>query len=106
MIALSAAGAHTGGAPRLAAYLLLAAVPVTAVGALASFGELLDAREVAPVDPATALQPVLYCLALILLVGGAAAGAPVFALSSCLAVFGVQALLGLSVELRAPVLER
>jgi hypothetical protein len=40
------------------------------------------------------------------LVFGAAAGSTVFALSSCLAVFGLQALLGAGVELRRPVLER
>jgi hypothetical protein len=45
-------------------------------------------------------------LALVLVVVGTAANAVVFALTGCLAVYLVQALLGLSVELRAPALER
>jgi hypothetical protein len=101
-IALSAASAHAVGSPRLADYLLLAAVPVTAVSALVAFGELLDAREAAPAEAVTAIQPLLYTLALLLLVGGAAAGSSVFALSGCLAVFALQAVLGLGVELRTP----
>lgn len=95
------------GAPIISFYLLLAAVPIVAVGALLSFGELLDARAVAPVEPAAALDALLYGAALLLLVAGAAAGSTVFALSGCLAVFGLQALLGAGVELRRPaVLER
>jgi hypothetical protein len=95
------------GAPILSFYLLLAAVPVVAVGALLSFGELLDARAVAPVEPAAALDALLYGVALLVLVAGAAAGSMIFALSGCLAVFGLQALLGAGVELRRPaVLER
>lgn len=105
-IALAAAGAHAAGEPRLSFYLVLAAVPVTAIGALAALGELLDARAAAPAEPVAALEPFLFGVALLLLVAGAAAGAPAFAISGCLAVFGVQALLGLSVELRRPVLER
>lgn len=101
-IALAAAGAEIAGEPRLAFNLVLAAVPVTAIGALAALGELLDTRAVAPVEPAAALEPFLFGVALLLLVAGAAAGAPGFAVSGCLAVFGVQALLGLSVELRRP----
>lgn len=95
------------GAPIVSFYLLLAAVPIVAVGALLSFGELLDARAAAPIEPAAALDGLLYGLALLVLVAGAAAGSMVFALSGCLAVFGVQALLGAGVELRRPaVLER
>lgn len=105
-IALLAAGAGAAGEPRLSAYLVLAAVPVTAVAALAAFGELLDARAVGPVEPVAALETLLFGIALLLLVAGAAAGARTFAISGCLAVFGVQALLGLSVELRRPALER
>lgn len=101
-IAIAAAGAETAGEPRLAFNLVLAAVPVTAIGALAALGELLDSRAVAPVEPAAALEPFLFGVALLLLVAGAAAGAPGFAVSGCLAVFGVQALLGLSAELRRP----
>lgn len=105
-IALAAAGADAAGESRLSSLLLLAAVPVIAVTALISFGELLDARATAPVEPMAALDTLLFGVALLLLVAGAAAGAPAFAISGCLAVFGVQALLGLSVELRRPVLEQ
>ena len=105
-IALAAAGAGAVGEPRLSSYLVLAAVPVTAVVALAAFGELLDTRAVARVEPVAALETLLLGVALLLLVAGAAAGATAFAVSGCLAVFGVQALLGLSVELRRPALER
>ncbi|MEP6908918.1 MAG: hypothetical protein ABI896_00650 [Actinomycetota bacterium] len=105
-IALAAAVSGAAGAPRLSFYLVLAAVPVTAVGALSAFGDFLDARAAGPVEPVSALEPLLIGMALLLLVAGAAAGAPAFAISGCLAVFGVQALLGLSVELRRPVLER
>ena len=106
VIALSAAAAHAADEPTLSLYLMLAAVPVIAIDALVAFGELLDERATPPIDPAVALEPFLFGVALLLLVGGAAAGAPAFAISGCLAVFGVQALLGLSVELRRPVLEQ
>ena len=108
-IALAAAGAEAAGERGLAFNLVLIAVPVTAIGALIALGELLDTRAAAPVEPAAALEPLLFGVALLLLVAGAAAGAPAFAVSGCLVVFGVQALLGLSVELRRPastVLER
>jgi hypothetical protein len=101
-IALAAAGAEAAGEPGLAFNLVLLAVPVTAVGALAALGEVLDKRALAAVEPAEALEPFLFGIALLLLVAGAAAGAPAFAVSGCLAVFGVQALLGLSVELKRP----
>jgi len=103
---LAAAGAGLVGAPVISFYLMLAAVPIVAVGALLSFGELLDARAVAPSEPVDALDTLLYGVALLMLVAGAAAGSTVFALSGCLAVFGVQALLGAGVELRRPLLER
>jgi hypothetical protein len=108
-IALAAAGAEAAGEPGLAFNLVLAAVPITAICALAALGELLDHRTAAPVEPAAALEPLLFGIALLLLVAGAAAGAPAFAVSGCLAIFGVQALLGLSLELKRPastVLER
>ena len=101
-IALAAAGAVAAGEPGLAFNLVLLAVPVTAVGALAALGEVLDKRALAAVEPAEVLEPFLFGIALLLLVAGAAAGAPTFAVSGCLAVFGVQALLGLSVELKRP----
>jgi hypothetical protein len=101
-IALAAAGAEAAGEPGLAFNLVLAAVPITAICALAALGELLDHRAAAPVEPVAALEPLLFGIALLLLVAGAAAGAPAFAVSGCLAVFGVQALLGLSLELKRP----
>jgi hypothetical protein len=105
-IALAAAATHAAGESRLSFYLVLAAVPATAVVALTALGELLDARAAAPVEPAAALEPFLFGVALLLLVAGAAASVPAFAISGCLAVFGIQALLGLSVELRRPVLDQ
>jgi len=105
-IVLAAAAAQAAGAPTLALYVLLAAVPVNAACALGALGDLLDARANGPVAPAIALEPGLAGLALVLVVAGTAANAVVFALLGCLAVYLVQALLGLSVELRRPVLER
>ena len=105
-IALAAAALEAAGSPSLAFYLLLLAVPFTAVGALSALGELLDARVMPPVEPVTVLQPFLSGLALLLLVAGAAAGSTTFALAGCLAVFGLQSLLGLGGELRSPALER
>jgi hypothetical protein len=105
-LVLAAAGAGLAGAPVISFYLLLMAVPMVAVGGLLALGELLDSRATAPIEPAAALDTLLYGIALLVLVFGAAAGSTVFALSGCLAVFGVQALLGAGVELRRPVLER
>jgi hypothetical protein len=105
-VALAAAAAEALGARQLAFYLLLVAVPIVAARALTALGELLDARAAAPLEPVASLQAILYGVALLLLVGGAAAGSTAFALSGCLAAFALQALLGLGVELRRPVLER
>jgi hypothetical protein len=105
-LVLAAAGAGLAGAPIISFYLLLMAVPMVAVGGLLALGELLDARATAPIEPAAALDTLLYGVALLVLVSGAAAGSTAFALSGCLAVFGLQALLGAGVELRRPVLER
>ena len=105
-LVLMSALADLVGAPIIAFYLLLAAVPIVAVGALLAFGELLDERGVTPLEPAATLDALLYCVALLVLIAGAAAGSMVFALSGCLAVFGLQALLGAGLELKRPVLER
>jgi hypothetical protein len=106
-LVLTSALADLVGAPIIAFYLMLAAVPIVAVGALLAFGELLDERAVAPIEPAAALDALLYGVALLVLIAGAAAGSMVFAVSGCLAVFGLQTLLGAGVELRRPaVLER
>jgi hypothetical protein len=97
-IVLGAAIAEALGLGQLPFYLLLVAVPIVAAMALAAFGELLDGR----FEPAESLQAILYGVALLLLVGGAAAGSTAFALSGCLAAFALQALLGLGVELKRP----
>ena len=93
-LVLAAAGAGLVGAPIISFYLLLLAVPIVAVGGLLAFGELLDARATALIEPAAALDTLLYGVALLVLVAGAAAGSTAFAISGCLAVFGLQALLG------------
>ena len=98
-VVLAAAVAEAIGMGQIAFYLVLVAVPIVAASALMLFGELLDAR----FEPAESLQALLYGVALLLLVAGAAAGSPAFALSACLATFALQALLGLGVELRRPV---
>jgi hypothetical protein len=105
-IALAAAAAEAAGASTLALYILLALVPVNASCALSALGDLLDARAKGPVAPTIALEPALAGLALALVVAGTATNAVVFALTGCLGVYLVQALLGLSVELKSPVLER
>ncbi len=98
-IVLAAAVAEAIGLGQIAFYLLLVAVPIVAATALSVFGELLDSR----FEPAESLQALLYGVALLLLVAGAAAGSTAFALSACLAAFALQALLGIGVELRRPV---
>jgi hypothetical protein len=104
VIAVASASLYAAGARDVAGYLLLLAIPAIAISGLAAFGELLDATER---EPPMVLDALLPALALLLLVAGAAAGSIAFALSACLAVFGVQAMLGLGVELRSPaVLER
>jgi hypothetical protein len=100
-IVLAAAVAEALGFGQLSFYLLLAAVPMVAAMALTAFGELLDGR----FEPAESLQALLYGVALLLLVAGAAAGSTAFALSACLATFALQALLGLGAELRRPALD-
>ena len=85
-IVLAAAVAEAVGLGQIAFYLLLVAVPIVAATALTTFGELLDSR----FEPAESLQALLYGVALLLLVAGAAAGSTAFALS------------GLSGHVRAP----
>jgi len=101
-VVLAAAVAQALGMGQIAFYLLLMAVPIVAASALTIFGELLDSR----FEAAESLQALLYGLALLLLVAGAAAGSTAFALSACLATFALQALLGVGVELKKPALER
>jgi len=105
-IALVAAAAQIVGAPLIAFYLMLLAVPVLASCALWLFGQFLDARAAGAVRPAIALEPFLSALALLFVVAGTAAGSVLFALWGCLAAYAVQTLIGLSDELGRPVLER
>jgi len=100
-VVLAAAVAEALGLGQIAFYLLLVAVPIVATAALTVFGELLDGR----FEPAESLQALLYGLALLLLVAGAAAGSTAFALSACLAAFALQALLGVGAELKKPALD-
>ena len=82
-------------------YLLLAAVPIVAASALTAFGDLLDRQ----FEPAESLQAILSCVALLMLVAGAAAGSTAFAISAGLAAVALQALLGVGAELKRPALE-
>ena len=90
--------ADSAGAHSLAFWLLVAAVPLAAVCALASFGAFLDGR-----DPAVgAVQAFLWGPAIVLLLAAAAARGPavaagdvprlgVTAASGCLAVLALKA---------------
>jgi hypothetical protein len=105
-IALVAATAQIAGASDAAFYLMLLAVPILAACALSLFGELLDARSAGAVGSTVMLEPLLSALALFCVVAGTAAGSVMFALWGCLGAYGLQTLLGLGTELRAPALER
>lgn len=98
LLAAVAAVADGRGAHGFAFDVLLLAVPFAAVAALAAFAAYLDARE----DAVTALQAVLWGLALGLLVLSCAARSPATqthalpplgwsALVGCLGVFAVKA---------------
>jgi hypothetical protein len=111
VLALLAAGLDTGGYHLAAFYLVLAAVPTTAVAALGSLGELLDARADYRAGPGLYLQPVLIALAVLLLVSGAAMRAPAVgdaalpalagnALTACLCVLSLEALVAVFAEPR------
>jgi hypothetical protein len=101
-IVLFAGAAQATGAPVIAFYVLLLAVPALAACALSLLGELLDARAAGPVEPVTALEPLLAGLALLIVVWGTAANTIAITLSGCLAVYAVQVALRLGVELRTP----
>jgi hypothetical protein len=91
-----AAIADGQGAHGLARDVLLAAVPFTAVAAIAAFGGYLDRRD----DAVVALQALLWGVALVLLLvscevrSSAIHGAPPLAVSSlvaCLGIFAIKA---------------
>jgi hypothetical protein len=110
-LALLAAGLDAGGSHRVAFYLLLAAVPATAVAALSLLGELVDARADERAVAGLFLQPILSALAVLLLVSAAAIRAPALgdsvlpalaanALTASLCVLTLEALVAVFAEPR------
>jgi hypothetical protein len=103
-LALVAALLDAWGLHGAAFYLLLLAVPATAVAALGALGELLDVRAVGRAGAALFMQPMLWALALTLLVGSAALraaaepGLSAAVLSVCLAFFCLEALVAVFAE--------
>ena len=102
LLVATAALADAAGYPDLALYALLASIAALALAALNVLGELIDSER-----PAAAhqLQALLCGIALLLVVGGAAAGAPAArtgelpafadsALFACLVVLGLEAAVG------------
>ena len=100
-LVLGAALADAGAAHELAYYLLVAAVPVVAIGALHALGNVLDGTAAEPHDRAVAALSALVLPCVLL---GAAVRAPlvseapppaigVTAVVACLALFAVQTLL-------------
>ena len=96
-VLVAALAADAAGAPSLAFWSLVAAVPVAAACALASFGAFLDAAD----DPVVSLQALLWAPALLLLLVAAAARGPAVgagqvprlgetALVGCLAVLALK----------------
>jgi hypothetical protein len=103
-LVLTAAAADGLGAHGLAFYALLAAVPAAAVAALDAFGDSLA-------EAGNGLHALLWAIVLALTVTGAAVRAPLLAqgtvpalgrsaVVACLAIFCLQAVLGLVTELR------
>jgi hypothetical protein len=108
-LALLAATLDASGLHEAAFYLLVAAVPATAVSSLSALGDLLDARADGRAGAALVLQPVLWAAALGLLVISAAlrasaiggAGVPALStnvLSGCLALLCLEALVAVFAE--------
>jgi uncharacterized membrane protein len=108
-LGLLAATLDVSGLHEAAFYLLVLAVPVTAVSSLAALGELLDARADGRAGAALLLQPVLWGFALVLLVVSTALRASAIAdgavpalsanvLSGCLALLCLEALVAAFAE--------
>jgi uncharacterized membrane protein len=108
-LGLLAATLDASGLHEAAFYLLVLAVPVTAVSSLAALGELLDARAEGRAGAALVLQPVLWAFALALLVVSTALRASAIAdgavpalsanvLSCCLALLCLEALVAVFAE--------
>lgn len=101
-LVVAAAAAGVQGHPRLAFYVLVAAVPAAAAAALALYGELLDAGDRGPVgvlgvELALAVGGLLLLLAAATTRESVAGGDPIPAVSSsalgaCVAVLVAQAL--------------
>lgn len=94
-LVVSAALAHAADRPSLAFYLLLAAIPVIAVAALGSYGDLVAG------EGGTAGRTALWTLALAVVVATVALPTlDTAALMACLIVVGIQGLGALKAELR------
>jgi hypothetical protein len=105
VVALDAAGARD-----LALYALLAAIAAAFAAALATYAALVDARAARRPAALAGAQAFLWAVAVVALVGGAAARAPVVledgvppvgrsAVGLCLLVFALKAALLVPVEL-------
>ena len=103
-LVIAAAAADGAGSHGLAFYALLVAVPAAAVAALDAFGGALEGSQ-------ERVHALLWAVVLALTVAGAAARAPALAegsvpalgrsaVAACLAIFCVQAVIGLITELR------
>jgi hypothetical protein len=75
-LVIATALADAAGAHRLAFYALVAAVPATAVAGLICLGEIVDSRRDGLARPAAGVQGVLWAVALVLIMVGAAARGP------------------------------
>jgi hypothetical protein len=108
-LVVTAALADAAGRSDLAFYALLAAVPVIAVAALASYGEVV--AEDGPTPAPVSLQALLWGAGLVLVTASAAVRAPAFdavapgaggtTLTACLAVLGIQGAVAVARELNA-----
>ena len=106
VLVLAAALADGRGAHGLAFYLLVGAVPATAISALSAFGDLVELPGRARGEAVARLDALLSALALVSVLVGAAArgqatdGVPALGMSAlvaCLALFVAQALVAVLV---------
>ena len=99
--------ADAAGRSDLAFYALLVAVPIVAAAALAAYGEVVEGER--PLAPSVSLQALLWGVGLVLVVASAAVRAPAFdsvapalgvsTLTACLAIVGLQVVVGAAREL-------
>lgn len=103
VLAVIAAAADARGAHGIAAEVLIAAVPFTAVAALLAFGEYLEHRE----RPLAGLQALLWAFGLVLVILSSAVRSPTTqthalpalassALTACLVVYAMKAFVALA----------